>query len=71
MLDDPEKAKAALARLEAIKAQRLVENKLATFTAYKKQREFLRRAKSIARGCSWRPTASGRPNAAPPRCPII
>ncbi|MGA8958336.1 MAG: terminase family protein [Pseudolabrys sp.] len=40
MLDDPEKAKAALARLEAIKAQRLVENKLANFTAYKKQREF-------------------------------
>src|SRR3977135_2380987 len=40
MLDDPEKAKAALARLEAIKAQRLVENKLATFTAYKKQRAF-------------------------------
>ena len=40
MLDDPEKAKAALARLEAIKAQRLAENKLATFTAYKKQREF-------------------------------
>ena len=40
MLDDPEKAKAALARLEAIKAQRLAENKLANFTAYKKQREF-------------------------------
>jgi len=40
MLEDPEKAKAVLARLEAIKAQRLAENKLANFTAYKKQREF-------------------------------
>jgi Terminase large subunit, T4likevirus-type, N-terminal len=40
MLDDPQKAKAALARLEAIKAQRAAENKLANFTAYKKQREF-------------------------------
>jgi hypothetical protein len=40
MLDDPEKARAALARLEAIKAQRAAENKLASFVAYKKQREF-------------------------------
>ena len=40
MLDDPEKAKAALARLEAIKAQRAAKNKLANFIAYKKQREF-------------------------------
>jgi hypothetical protein len=40
MLDDPEKAKAALDRLEAIRAQRLVENKLSSFKAYFKQREF-------------------------------
>ena len=39
-MDDPEKAKAALARLEAIKAQRAAENKLGNFTAYKKQRKF-------------------------------
>src|SRR4051812_28075866 len=46
MLDDPEKAKAALARLEAIKAQRLAENKLASFVAYPKQRELFAAGKS-------------------------
>ena len=42
MLDTltPDKARAALEKLEAVKAQRKAENKLATFAAYKKQREF-------------------------------
>ena len=42
MLDTltPDKARAALEKLEAVKAQRAAENKLATFKAYKKQREF-------------------------------
>ena len=42
MLDTltPDKARAALEKLEAVKAQRAAENKLATFKAYEKQREF-------------------------------
>src|SRR5262245_16609752 len=37
---DPDKAAAAIARLEAVKAQRAAENKLAHFTPYPKQLEF-------------------------------
>jgi phage terminase large subunit-like protein len=40
MLDDPEKARAALARLEAIKAQRLTENKISAYNPYPQQRAF-------------------------------
>jgi phage terminase large subunit-like protein len=66
-----DKARAALEKLEAIKAQRKTENKLATFTAYKKQRDFFAAGKTHRERRSWRPTASGKPSAAPLRCPII
>jgi hypothetical protein len=36
----PEKLEAAIARLEAVKHQRHAENKLTSFRAYAKQREF-------------------------------
>jgi phage terminase large subunit-like protein len=40
VIDDPEKAKAALAKLEAVKAQRLAENALAHYKPYDRQRCF-------------------------------
>src|ERR1700704_6843847 len=48
MLDTltPDKARAALEKLEAVKAQRKAENKLATFKAYKKQTEFFAAGKT-------------------------
>jgi hypothetical protein len=40
VIDDPEKARAALAKLEAVKAQRLAENALAHYKPYDRQRSF-------------------------------
>jgi phage terminase large subunit-like protein len=48
MLDTltPDKARAALEKLEAVKSQRAAENKFASFKAYKKQMEFFAAGKT-------------------------
>jgi hypothetical protein len=62
----PDKVEAAITRLEAVKAQRVAENKLAHYRPYPKQAAFHEEAPSTASACSCVQTVLAKPRAAQP-----